>query len=26
VMSGMDGRPGKFNPRQIETFEDIGNL
>jgi enoyl-CoA hydratase/carnithine racemase len=26
VMSGMEGRPGKFNPRQIETFEDIGNL
>jgi enoyl-CoA hydratase/carnithine racemase len=26
VMSGMEGRPGKFDPRQIETFEDIGNL
>ena len=26
VMSGMEGRPGKFNPHQIETFEDIGNL
>ncbi|MEH6588074.1 MAG: crotonase/enoyl-CoA hydratase family protein [Halioglobus sp.] len=26
VMSGMEGRPGNFVPRQIETFEDIGNL
>lgn len=26
VISGMEGRPGKFTPRQIETFEDIGNL
>ncbi|MEP5569732.1 MAG: crotonase/enoyl-CoA hydratase family protein [Halioglobus sp.] len=26
VMSGMEGRAGKFTERQIETFEDIGKL
>jgi enoyl-CoA hydratase/carnithine racemase len=26
VVSGMEGRPGKFESRQIETFEDIGKL
>ncbi len=26
VMAGMEGRPGNFAPRKIETFEDIGKL
>lgn len=26
VMSGMEGRAGSFDSRQIETFEDIGKL